>query len=350
MDTASGSAPRVSLVIPTKNRCALLLETLVSIQAQTETRWEAVVVDDMSTDDSAHVVEEICRRDPRVRLLRRTGSREGANVCRNQGFSAARGDLILFLDSDDVLAPNCLRRRIEVISSHPELDCVVFQCHLFREQPGDTALVWNTDVPLPDLDRFLLLDVVWQTSGPIWRRAALTRIGPWNENLERWQDWEFHVRALCHQLRYIKCPETDYYFRMPTGDRESIGAGWLAHDALLSYESLFRSIRDLLTQTGFLTQGRRRLLAGLYLWLADCWSAFIGTRVAVRVWQDCRREGLVGPVAFAAALTYLLGRNIPGLRRLDQWYLRRYLSKMYRVFDDSIEFWLTRRRLGLSLH
>ena len=119
------SNPLVSVVTPTKNRRALLGETMDSVQRQSLDAWEHIIVDDGSDDGTAEEVRGRAMADPRLRYLLRTGQRAGANVCRNQGLAAANADLIVFLDSDDVLEPHCLARRVEIMRRNLDLDFAV---------------------------------------------------------------------------------------------------------------------------------------------------------------------------------------------------------------------------------
>lgn len=104
--------PDVSVVIPTFNRRALLLEAVESVRTQTFTDWELVVADDGSTDGSAESVEAL--GDPRIRVLRlpRVGR---AAVARNTGVRAARGEWVAFLDSDDVWEPRKLDVQVDAM-------------------------------------------------------------------------------------------------------------------------------------------------------------------------------------------------------------------------------------------
>lgn len=136
-------SPQVSVVIPLFNRAELIRETLDSLRVQTLTRWEAIVVDDGSTDAGPEVVQEMGGEDPRIRFLRRSAQQKGASVCRNEGLNAARADFVVFLDSDDCLAPHCLARRAAKLNAHPELAFAVFGAELFESVPGDLNLQWN---------------------------------------------------------------------------------------------------------------------------------------------------------------------------------------------------------------
>jgi len=81
---ASGEAPLVSVIVPAYNYGAYVGQTLDSLRAQTLARWECVVVDDGSTDDTARVVEDYARRDARFTLLRQQNRRQAA--ARNHGL------------------------------------------------------------------------------------------------------------------------------------------------------------------------------------------------------------------------------------------------------------------------
>lgn len=102
-------APLVTVVIPTFNRLPLLRESLASVAAQTLQDWEAVVVDDGSTDDPAPVVQAL--GDPRVGLIRRPHSGHLGNL-RNAGAAEGTGDLIAFLDADDLWSRDKLARQV----------------------------------------------------------------------------------------------------------------------------------------------------------------------------------------------------------------------------------------------
>ena len=219
----SDDSPIVSIVVPTKDRRALLADTIQSVRAQTYGNWELIVADDRSSDGSAEFVRELARQDRRIKLVSLSNERVGAPAARNAGVRDSSGSLIIFLDSDDLLAPSCLQRRVEVMQAHPQLDFAVFPCQVFREQPDDLQLLFNADTAEDDLDRLLKVDVPWQTTGPIWRRHALEKIGPWDEQALSAQDWEFHIRAIAAGLRYQRFGPPDCYWRRPSAERDSIG-------------------------------------------------------------------------------------------------------------------------------
>ena len=280
---------KVSIIIPTKNRCLLLTETIASIRQQSYKNWEAIVVDDGSTDDTPERIADLSKIEPRLKFVCRNSEITGAPACRNLGIALATGNYIIFLDSDDCLASFCLSNRVRVMEEHPELDFGIFPCQLFDRQPGDVPLLWNTNTLENDLDRFLSLDAPWGTASPIWKKEALGRLGSWDESLLRWQDWDFHVRALIKGLNYQKFDEPpDCFWRMPT-DRKTIASKGYTPEHIRSNEKVLIKTYQMLSQNQLLNEPRCRLLTGLYFVLANRWI-FAGSRAeAMKFWSYCQQ-------------------------------------------------------------
>jgi glycosyltransferase involved in cell wall biosynthesis len=207
--------PIVSIIIPAFNRAELIAETLDSVRRQTFTDWEVIVVDDGSTDATLEIASRYETMEPRIRLLSRNREPKGGAACRNIGLAAARGDQVIFLDSDDLLGPDCLKQRVRVMSENDKMDFAVFQGLIFKKKPGDTEFVWNVINGETNLCRFLRGDAVWQTAGPIWKKSALQQLGGFDEQLSVWQDVDLHVRALIAKLNYLVRFDLapDYFYR-----------------------------------------------------------------------------------------------------------------------------------------
>ena len=327
------SSPLVSIIIPTKNRCALLQETLASIRQQTYPHWEAVVVDDSSSDGTADMLANLTVAEPKIRFIPRTGNVAGANVCRNQGVTASIGHYIIFLDSDDLLAPFCLAQRVNVMIEKPDLDFAVFPCEVFKKTPGDVGLYYNIETNEQDLDRFLRLDNPWQIHHPIWHRPALLRVGPWDESLPSWQDWDFHLRAIINGLRYQKFPSRDCYWRITESERKSIGAEYYRNPShLRAAEALFSEVIAMLKDHNLFSLTRRRLMAGLYFAISDLWwGCDRHPHNAKRLWAVCRKQGLIGLAEYYESLLYLSRPQFTGSWRLHHC-LERRLPQRYAIF------------------
>ena len=103
--------PLVSVIMPAYNAEEFLEEAIASVQAQTVTDWELLVIDDCSRDRTAEMVEAIAREDPRVKLLRNEKNL-GAAGSRNRGLEIFRGRYVALLDSDDYWYPTMLEKMV----------------------------------------------------------------------------------------------------------------------------------------------------------------------------------------------------------------------------------------------
>jgi glycosyltransferase involved in cell wall biosynthesis len=309
--------PLVSIVIPTKNRRDLLRETIDSVVSQTYVNWEAIVVDDGSEDHTGEMIQSIAAADQRVRYVHRESRPAGASTCRNTGLSSARGEYVVFLDSDDLLAPACLERRVQVMEQNPKIDFAVFLARMFHTLPGDGKYLWNHFTTEDDLDRFLRLDAPWPTCGPLWRKTSLARIGSWEERALSAQDWEFHIRAIAAGLNYLKIPEVDSYCRSVRPG--SIGSSWAKRRHVCNRVRLFKHIIAVLRSKGLLTKRRRRILAGEYY--GHAFGFALGRRLALGIWISGLRARIVGNFEF---IIILPGEFAAGMvRRMNRIVLNR---------------------------
>lgn len=216
--------PLVSILIPNYNKAPYLRETLDSVLAQTYTHWECIIVDDHSTDDSWGILEEYAEKDLRFKIYRRPDYLpKGGNSCRNFAFDRSKGDLILYLDSDDVLADFCLEQRINALNNFQGLDFCAFSTALFQKDVSDAKYYWNVDDPNEsDLSRFLRMDALWQTSGPVYSREFVKRLGGFNPKTSFWQDYEVHLKALILSNNYQKCFDLPPDVFIREGDKSSL--------------------------------------------------------------------------------------------------------------------------------
>ena len=318
--------PAVSIIIPVHDRVAELRGTLASVAAQTFGDVECVVVDDRSTEDVAGVAAEFgfrCERPP--------AGREGAPAARNHGVAASAGEYVLFLDSDDRLEPDCLARRVAFLESRPGLDFAAWKARIFRRTVDDLPLLWNDwdEGEGGDLDRYLAGDVVWQTTGPLWRRAALGVVGGWDERLRSGQDWEFHLRAVAlaeaGRLSYEKRPEVDHHWRRAGGDRPSIGRDAATDRRHVAGRlDLLRRFHGELRRLGLLTTGRRRALGALYFGVAEELSDRVGRRDARAAMIEGVRLGLIPATRLPRGLAYLSAKDPVSKARRKLALIRRW--------------------------
>lgn len=105
----------VSIIMPSYNTSKYISDSISSVQSQTYTNWELIIVDDCSTDDSIKVIKSF--NEPRIRLLQNIKN-SGAAISRNYALREAKGKWIAFLDSDDTWAPEKLEKQIRFMEEH----------------------------------------------------------------------------------------------------------------------------------------------------------------------------------------------------------------------------------------
>jgi glucosyl-dolichyl phosphate glucuronosyltransferase len=134
----SGDRPFISVIIPTYNRSALLQQTVDTFFEQTypSDRWELILVDNNSTDDTAGVIARIAEGDSRVRPLSET--RRGAHFARNSGALSARGSVLYFTDDDMLADPNLLDRILDGFEADQSVASVT----------GKILPRWDTEPPV----------------------------------------------------------------------------------------------------------------------------------------------------------------------------------------------------------
>ncbi|HKM05053.1 MAG TPA: glycosyltransferase family 2 protein [Lachnospiraceae bacterium] len=102
----------VSIIVPVYNVASFLEETIESVLGQTYTEWELLLVNDCSTDESAAIIENYVRKDPRIKLIN-LDVNQGAARARNLGLSKAQGRYVAFLDADDLWKKDKLRLELK---------------------------------------------------------------------------------------------------------------------------------------------------------------------------------------------------------------------------------------------
>lgn len=113
----------ISLIIPIYNAGPRLLHCLDSVLQQTYPTFEALLIDDGSTDDSARICREYVAKDPRFKLFQKANG--GEYSARNYGLQHAHGEYICYLDADDYLLPDYLQSLVAKMEQYPEADLVI---------------------------------------------------------------------------------------------------------------------------------------------------------------------------------------------------------------------------------
>lgn len=231
---------RISVIIPAYDREATIGAALSSALLQTWTDTEVVVVDDGSTDGTADVVEAVSRRDPRARLLRQDNA--GAAAARNSGMAQATGDLITFLDSDDLIFDEHLQRLYETWREGGRGIATANAHYLTRA--GLRGMRHTQAIPAPRHQRLAMLQSNFCSPMSLFPAQLVRDHGGMDTSLVRCEDWEFWLRAVFHGYPVAHQREPLAIMRRThstaTSDRELV---WEYEDAILRRWSAREDLR-----------------------------------------------------------------------------------------------------------
>jgi glycosyltransferase involved in cell wall biosynthesis len=197
----AGAVPLVSTIVTFYNQAGFVRETLESALAQDYPRHEVIAVDDGSTD---HTPQACLAFDNRIQYLRQANA--GVSAARNAGGRHASGELLAFLDGDDLWAPTKLSRQVEAALRHPESGVIVCDGFKFddagmlartlyygvvqrRFQQSGPELTFTCHEAMVDAN---LIQTPSQVLVPA---AVFSRLGPWDERIRISSDYEFFLRV-----------------------------------------------------------------------------------------------------------------------------------------------------------
>jgi glycosyltransferase involved in cell wall biosynthesis/peptidoglycan/xylan/chitin deacetylase (PgdA/CDA1 family)/SAM-dependent methyltransferase len=222
------SVPSVSVIVPARNAAATLATALASLQSQTEAGWEAIVVDDGSSDGTAATARDWAARDRRIRVLRQ--EQGGAAHARNAGIAAANGEWLLFLDADDWIAPTHLERLLGALAGEPAADVAV--CGYRRALAGGCL----SESCLPDGLAGQPFEIFARRNAAaihcfLVRRRLLATLGGFDPTLATCEDWDLWQRVARSGAQFTVHSEGLAYYRTAEGSL-STDRLRLARDAL----------------------------------------------------------------------------------------------------------------------
>ncbi len=183
--------PFFSIIIPCYNQGAWLADTIPSIQHQSFTDWEVIIVDDGSTDDTPSLADEWEKKDKRIIVVHQLNG--GLSAARNGGLEHATGKWLDFLDADDYLLPGCLQKVADKINEFNDVKIIQTGYQLVDE---NKKLI-SDKKPAGD---GLIIDIVLKGNlGPCQsvfiEKEFASGLGIFDTTLRSAEDWDFWLRA-----------------------------------------------------------------------------------------------------------------------------------------------------------
>jgi glycosyltransferase involved in cell wall biosynthesis len=197
----------VSVIIPTFNRAALVTQAIDSALSQTRVPDEIVVVDDGSTDETQEVLSQY---GDAIRVIRQEN--RGRSAARNEGIQNSRGDLIVFLDSDDLFTPTSIEQRVQIFERSSDVSVVYGDMHVI-DAGGKHLGLHRQYMPGPRPSGFVLSELALRSfvlMSVMIRRSALGD-HRFDTTLDQCEDYDLwrRVAASC-QFKYSEEPVAFY--------------------------------------------------------------------------------------------------------------------------------------------
>ncbi len=193
-------APLISIIIPAFNAGAVISQSLASARAQTCSDFEAIIVDDGSTDDTVARAKQFAEADARFTILPHANA--GVSAARNAALEKARGNFIAFLDADDVWLPEKLSRQMERLKKNPAVN-FIFTNYFIWDGEKNLGLRYSRPekMPLKNLDRKLIFFCLFGISSVMVKRELILRAGHFDPEFSYAEDWDFWLRLSESGLR-----------------------------------------------------------------------------------------------------------------------------------------------------
>lgn len=209
------NSPLVSIITPTLNQSEFLEETILSVLNQDYPAIEYLIFDGGSTDNTLELIKKYSQR---ISYWESTPDRGPAHAI-NKGIRRATGDYQGWLNSDDLLLPNAIRKIVDAFDRNPEVD-VVYGKLVRIDESG--VIISTPRLPKDEVtfSKYLVIgECLVNQPGSLWRRGIVDRVGLLDEDLEYAFDYEFWVRIALADAQFFRLPEVLALFRLSPGSK-----------------------------------------------------------------------------------------------------------------------------------
>ncbi len=210
--------PLISVIVPVHNAEQTVLETIHSIQQQTWTDLEIIVINDGSTDQSLARLQSI--DDPRLQIF--SYENAGLPTARNRGIVRAQGTYLSFIDADDLWLPDKLALQLQALRQCPEAGAAYCWMASMREQGRDRRFFQADPVQFTGdiYPQLLLQNFIGSGSNILVRREAIDTVGDFDPTLKSCEDWDFYLRLAAHRP-FVLVPKNLVLYRHAAGSMSS---------------------------------------------------------------------------------------------------------------------------------
>jgi len=235
--------PIISVIIPVYNVAHYLKQCIESIISQ-EGNIEVILIDDGSPDESPSICDEYAQKDNRIHVIHKQNG--GVSSARNAGLDAAQGEWIWFVDGDDYIAENVLKRIYQEIQKHPHADLIQMGMNYLYDNnrlvPQKIKLVDNLEK-----NKFLLQHITYHNHRLLFKREIIEKNRLcFTQGLRVAEDQEFQLKYMMLCKTPIQIPISAYIYRQREGSatHDASTSNRIVNDTFMVLENLNRFIEE----------------------------------------------------------------------------------------------------------
>jgi glycosyltransferase involved in cell wall biosynthesis len=191
------SDPTVSIVMPTYNAAKFIHQTIQSVLNQIFTDFELLILDDGSSDRSLEIANQYALSDRRIQVF--SHPNQGVSATRNRGIKLAKGNLIAFLDADDIWFPDKLAAHVAHFQANPNLAVSFSRVEFMTLEGEPTGQVSTSRLFHLKPEDFLYENPTSTMSNPVARAEIFAQVGGFADDMSYSEDLEWLFRVICHQ-------------------------------------------------------------------------------------------------------------------------------------------------------
>lgn len=207
---------KVTIIMATYNRSHFILETLLSIQNQTYSEFECLIIDDGGTDNTLEVIRPVLQQDSRFKFLKRPDNyKKGLPGCRNYGIDLAQGDYIIFFDDDDIVHPQNLELCVKELKQEKFSFCRYERAVFFNDfdYSFDYSKIYSSfEISMNDVEKLLNHELPFNSCAVMWKRGCFDQ-NRFVEHLMYAEEWELYSRILSSGAKGISINKCLFYGR-----------------------------------------------------------------------------------------------------------------------------------------
>lgn len=226
--------PTISIIIPAYNAEKTLLETINSVQKQTFSDFELIVINDGSTDRTLEILQSV----EYERLQVFSYENGGLPTARNRGIGRSIGEFIAFLDADDLWAPDKLELQLAALQAHPKAG-LAYSWTYNMSETGELLYPVEPSFSGRVYANLLLWNFLSNGSNPLIRKRAIDSIGKFCPELKSAEDWDYWLR-LAVNWDFVLVPKHQVFYRRSASSMSS-KLNTMKQESLLTLERAFES-------------------------------------------------------------------------------------------------------------